>query len=204
MSHFSPWCLSWEDPVAFCWKALSYLGNFYKVLHWNCHPCVYKCATGQQRVIFFTSQSGLFSHTVRKTLGRRSRLRSSRAKLLRSSQVDRESWQRLITMNNKWLTGSLYKELLRSRRTLAVFSLSVWSAVRTGWLTPTDSSSSASAVCIQSRPFKQLKWQGNKYTHTPTRLICYEHSYIKMCFLPLWSCSLSLIKVWTPALSEKW
>lgn len=49
-------------------------------------------------------------------------LTRSRAKLVRSSQVDRESWQRLITMNNEWLTGSLYKELFRFRHTLTIYS----------------------------------------------------------------------------------
>lgn len=66
----------------------------------------------------------LFFPAVRETLGSRNRHSRSRAKLVRSFQVDRESWQRLITMNNEWLTGSLYKELFRFRHTLTIFSLS--------------------------------------------------------------------------------
>lgn len=64
-----------------------------------------------------------FFQAVRETLGSRNRHSRSRAKPVRSSQVDRESWQRLITMNNEWLTGSLYKELFRFRHTLTIFSL---------------------------------------------------------------------------------
>lgn len=58
---------------------------------------------------------------------------------LRSSQVDRESWQRLITMNNEWLTGSLYKELFRFGQTLThyIFIIWEWTAVLGGWLIQT-------------------------------------------------------------------
>lgn len=66
-------------------------------------------------------------------------LTRSRAKLVRSHQVDGESWQRLITMNNGWLTGSLYKELFRLRHTLNIFSLSERELQsRPGRLTQTD------------------------------------------------------------------
>lgn len=80
----------------------------------------------------------LFFRSSEKHLAAENRHSRSRAKLVRSSQVDRESWQRLITMNNEWLLGSLYKELFRFRHTLTIFSLSVWTAVRAGWLIATE------------------------------------------------------------------